>query len=484
MNKQYIYLARVILEAETVLSVGSGDSDGLVDDLVTLDHLGLPCIPGTAIAGCLTKLPVLKAISGGPDTLNDDANHFASSFITSDAYLIGPGHVRAQSIADCKQYPFFNDFFSLPIRDHVRINHRGVADTKKWGKFDDQVVYKGARFICELEIQSKEANELVWLELLEFLKNHFLILGSGSRKGYGRLSCIEYYTRVYDLGNISDFNKYLDHSTELILPDESIWSKISLPQQQRINGFHLVDKVLLQSDDALHFGSGQIDFEVDLNGEVVIDTDAGVKTEKCIIWDDNNKPVWKDYFLLAGTSIKGTIAHRFIYYNLCIEDILKEYVKDFPDDLTMITNPEEFNKFLKKLESESIDPISLFEQKKEEIIIEVFGGAKDNNSEGRIGKVIVDDIYIPIDLFTKKDTMIHNSIDRFSGGTIDGALFNETNISPEMGINFSVHFDQSLQVSQIDQIKAIFEEVKDGKIPLGGKTTKGYGQFKNTLNAT
>ena len=52
MNTQR-YIARIILEAETPLFVGSGDSSLLKDALVHKDFNGLPMIPGTALAGVL-----------------------------------------------------------------------------------------------------------------------------------------------------------------------------------------------------------------------------------------------------------------------------------------------------------------------------------------------------------------------------------------------------------------------------------------------
>lgn len=48
-----IYVARIIVEADTPLFVGSGEVGLLSDMQVQRDHLGLPMIMGTTLAGVL-----------------------------------------------------------------------------------------------------------------------------------------------------------------------------------------------------------------------------------------------------------------------------------------------------------------------------------------------------------------------------------------------------------------------------------------------
>ena len=54
-NSKYTdrYLARVVLEAETPLFVGSGESSLLKDALVQKDMHGFPMMPGTSLTGVL-----------------------------------------------------------------------------------------------------------------------------------------------------------------------------------------------------------------------------------------------------------------------------------------------------------------------------------------------------------------------------------------------------------------------------------------------
>ena len=50
---KFRYLARIIMQAETPLSIGNGERNILSDRLVITDVNGLPYIPGTALAGVL-----------------------------------------------------------------------------------------------------------------------------------------------------------------------------------------------------------------------------------------------------------------------------------------------------------------------------------------------------------------------------------------------------------------------------------------------
>ena len=50
---KYRSLARVIMEAATPLSIGSGDKNIITDALILTDVNGLPYIPGTTLAGII-----------------------------------------------------------------------------------------------------------------------------------------------------------------------------------------------------------------------------------------------------------------------------------------------------------------------------------------------------------------------------------------------------------------------------------------------
>lgn len=50
------YVARLVVENTTPLSIASGRDDGVFDNLLVRDANGLPAIPGTSFAGVLRHL--------------------------------------------------------------------------------------------------------------------------------------------------------------------------------------------------------------------------------------------------------------------------------------------------------------------------------------------------------------------------------------------------------------------------------------------
>src|SRR5690625_2706172 len=127
------YIARVTIEAETPMAVGSGEKGINTDRLVVKDANGLPYIPGTALTGVLRHSfndeDFVSSIfgSGGEDGEG-------SRLIISSAFLVDKdGKTVLDGLRDIDLSDEYYSFFSrLPERDHVKITHKGIA--KKHGK--------------------------------------------------------------------------------------------------------------------------------------------------------------------------------------------------------------------------------------------------------------------------------------------------------------------------------------------------------------
>ena len=65
------YIARVVLEAETPLFVGSGETSLLKDALVQKDNHGFPMIQGTSLTGVLRH-----GIEDASKKIKKNGNHF------------------------------------------------------------------------------------------------------------------------------------------------------------------------------------------------------------------------------------------------------------------------------------------------------------------------------------------------------------------------------------------------------------------------
>ena len=449
-------VARVTIEAATPLAVGSGEKDITTDALVIKDFNGLPYIPGTAIAGILRHAIGEKTAKEffGKHEVNSE-NSRGSEIIFSEAKMIGSdGNVidGLQSI-DFGNDPFYAKFKELPIRQHAKITDKGI--TAKGGKFDEQVVYQGTRFVFEIEMVSENNDKDNspkklddFINVLRELNTHTLRIGSGTRCGFGKIKVKNIVWRKFDLTNPNDFKDYINKSSDLRQPfnGETFDEETST---EKWTTYELV----LQPEDFFLFGSGFGDDEVDM---------TPVK-EEAIDWDENEKPVFTKNddgqttkcVLIPATSLKGAIAHRTAYhYNR-----LKQRFVD-------VDNPDE----TPKVGNES------------EVIRALFGYESQDERVQKRGSVIFNDV---IQYILPDKILNHVSIDRFTGGAIDSALFDEkTTFGNGKSFKTEIMVEKAAFKEDKDYKEAFecaLKDIIDGLLPLGGGVNRGNGCFGGSV---
>ena len=539
IQENIVYCAHFIVEADTPLAVGSGQKGLTVDRVVARDANGLPYIPGSSIAGVLRHhlsgemdvdhLFGFQSHHGNTSTV--DVSHddgVGSRIIVSSAHILDKsGEQVLEGLAQINwEDPYYRLFEQLPERDHVRITHRGAADVKGHGKFDEQVVHKGARFVFMIELQGTEADQAQWDKILDTIRMPFFRLGAGSRKGFGKLKICHIHQRIFRLENLSDLKDYLAQENSLN-QDLSQWEKLPVEGAVVDNSF-LHYSIRLNPESFFHFGAGYGDEDVDMQP----------KTEKMITWSEGNGAALsqQSFYLIPASSVKGALSHRVAYhYNVIsrytlsnaaessestvsridIEGVLNEVLSDnehalkkLPDD-SSATELENLEKQIAELSegdlfetkrwkmekriSTSSDHINqqpgLQVGRNNEAVRILFGYAKGSNVEqegdtGKRGHVLLEDIYIPASSVQEK-VFSHVAIDRFTGGAIDGALYQEKVIHTKpLAINLFVA-REAFQGDKGDSIKKAFEltleDLVAGRLQLGGNTTKGHGVFSGSF---
>ncbi len=445
------YLARVVLEAETPLFVGSGETSLLKDALVQKDLHGFPMIQGTSLTGVLRhSLEDAKSIKGEDSLFGYQApkgkKGLGSRLQISSAYLLlDKNGTVAEGLEIAEKYKELNKIFDdLPARQHVRINHQGVADKENNGLFDNEVVYKGCQFIFEIELKGTDKDEAAWQEVLNELASPLFRIGQGTRNGYGKLKVAECKQKVFKLKDESDFDAYLNFNP-------SFNAKIEVLQDYKpkksddLTHYQLV----LKPDDFFMFGAGYGDDEVD-NVPLV---------ENTVAYNADILDLANEVTIIPGASIKGAISHRTaFYYNRKLERYANENDADKKVEPAEITGSN--NKAV----------YSLFGEK----------GGEDNAQRG---KVIINDLYLP----TAKNDKIFNhvAIDRFTGGAMDGALFSEK-VSYLEKADETITLDVFVEKNQLDDeiinaLECALEDICKGLLPLGGMVTKGHGSFTGKL---
>jgi len=307
-------------------------------------------------------------------------------------------------------------FDDLPIREHTAITDKGVA--KEHGKFDEEVVYKGSRFRFSIEmLGDKDA----FNTLLVLLQSASFRLGGGSTKGFGKFKVLSIEQQV-----VETVEALVAYSSSL----NSTAEKIDLKTTKSMT--HTAYTLQINPDDFFMFGSGFGDEDADQTPVV----------EKII--DYEVKGLSDNYILFPASSLKGAAAHRTTYhYNA--------------QNALFIGNDEA------KLNIEAL-----------------FGEAKNSkkNIDGSRGKILFSDAY-KLDRKERK-VFDHVAIDRFTGGGLDGALFQEKTVAQNDTWTLEVLVENSVDPVYIKAFEATLDDICNGMLSLGGASTKGHGAFHGT----
>ena len=442
------FLARFVIEAKNPLAVGSGEKDILTDALVATDVNGLPYIPGTAIAGVVRhmlehegyKTDGFFGFQKGNDGCGSEIIFTEGRILNSKGEVIDGLNLEA---TDDELLKFYTE---LPIRQHVRINEKGVADKDSAGKFDEQVCFAGTRFCFEMEMVAKDADESSFDKALEQIQNKTFRIGGGTRCGFGEIEVVDIQTRNLDLTEEDQRNVYLGKSSAL---NSDFWSKTyTQPDNDENTQGWTKYELHLHPEDFFLFGSGFGDDEVDM---------TPVK-EKKVIWKDGKGEMSDELVLIPATSVKGALAHRVAFYwnkkhDYYAGDERAKVGKDNP----------------------AVQALFGSEGEKDE---------KDNNKmKNQLrGNLLFSDV-IEDKKFEDK-ILNHVAIDRFTGGAIDGALFSEKTTYGK-GYEFTLTILAKEDAMKDDKVResleAAMEDLCKGLLPLGGGVNRGNGVFTGSL---
>ncbi len=425
MSKLYNYrfVAQIILEATTPLRTASGKSDFFIDAPVLKDWNGLPMILGTSIAGVLRR-------AFEEEEANDIfGKERGSRLLVSNAHLLDENQTIHYSLGLAKETDFLKKYQNLPVREHTAIDGKGVAKDKS--KFDEEVVYAGSRFKFELEfLGDKEEDEATWQKILSYLASPLFRLGGGTTKGFGEMKVVSCLESSYIIGK-----NYQDKPSNL---NKSVGKEKKLQNQESA----CVYKISIKPDNFFSFGAGFGDDEVD---DIFV-------TEDIVTWKDGMGDFAKKQILLPASSLKGAISHRVAFHYNKLKEV-------YADEISL----EEFDNHIGE-NNQAVKTV--FGHKKE---------TKDGKELGQKGKALFSDLFKEFNEELK--IFDHVKIDRFTGGAIDSALYNEkvTAQKDEWNIEIVLANDED------KDIKKAFENTLDdlcsGLLPLGGKVNRGHGIF-------
>lgn len=445
------HVARIVIEAKTPLAVSSGNKNVMTDSEVALDVNGLPYIPGTTIAGII-RHSLSDAVARKFFGYQDKKDGQGSMLILSEAKMIGADGNVVDGIRniDFEEDKFYQYFKELPIRQHARINEKGV--TEKTGKFDEQIVYKGTRFCFEMEMVAEEDDMYadMFNSVLNQLYSSSFRIGSGTRSGFGEIEVVSCQKKDYDLTQSEDRKSYINKSSSLAAPWEG-------DKYEFTNNSEQWDRyeLSLTPTDFFMFGSGFGDEDVDMK-----------PVEECYIKWNGHKPEFvksSQVVLIPASSLKGALAHRVAYYYNVLQQVYADKLQ-----------PEEIKEHTGK-NNEAVKALFGSEGEKNDT-------TKKMENQQR-GNILFSDIIENVGTQESK-IMNHVAIDRFTGGAIDGALFSEKatytkdhTYTTTLLVNTSAVSDEKIKNS----LELALKDVCLGMLPLGGGVNRGNGTFTGLL---
>lgn len=453
------YLARIILQAETPLAVGSGKYDVLTHAPVMRDVNGLPFIPGTTLAGVLRhaiREEDAKPVFGyQPEDKSDPGS--GSRLLFTEARMIGSDGTTVLDGLQPIDYsdPFYRAFRNLPVRQHVRIDSKGTACDG--GKFDEEVVYKGTRFCFEIELIGETKDEIVFFKekLRAALYNLSFRLGSGTRKGHGKMSVYSYKEKTLDLSEPEELEMYLHKSVSL--SDTSFpWEDVT-PLSPVLSDEWITYEVRLTPKDFFLFGSGFGNEKADITPvkESVTDYEKGAISD--------------EYILIPATSVKGALSHRIAYY---YNYAVGYFAGADKDKKTAERNGGGIG-------TENLAVSTLFGYEKDTLY---------GSGSSAPGNVFLSDLLVFLAQDMPPKLLNHVSIDRFTGGALDGALFSEQTTwgnHRELILTLLVQKKALPENKPVQYaLEAALNDLCNGLLPLGGGVNRGNGIFTGSWKIT
>jgi len=494
----FFYIARLVLETATPLSIASGRDDGIADNLLVRDANDLPAIPGSSFAGVLrhayqriTSESQAKQLFGNakPTHRLPSEEPDNPSFVhVSWGYLHDSRDKPVEALLDPEDKrwhdPILKDALqAMPIkRDHVKLNHRGVSDAKKQGKFDRTSLTTGHRFSIELSLWSDYKDNSCWDKLIKLLQRPDFRLGGGTRRGLGKLKIVRCHKGMFNLRDriqyiqFTQLTQSVANTTHLQAPsnlrDRTQDIQFTQLTQSVANSTHVQPLVLTEQPlaqmtlnltplDGYRFGGGVEKLTQNTQADLL------AVTEPCVEWQNNRGSLSQKRIVIPASGVKGALSHRVAYHYNALTGI-------FADDEAVQAEPwvylGENNRAVKTL----------------------FGYVEEKTTAkkevaAQMGCLIFDDVYI--DRAERQKTLqaleyAHNGIDRFTGGVREGVLFVEevvTDTQP-FKLNITVALPSKRQPSpeMWQALQLALNDLVEGNLALGAGGGRGHGYFKGT----
>lgn len=420
--KRIIVRGTLILETPTCL--GNGDTEGPVDLALLYDSISSHALlTGSSIAGALRNY------------LREYQHGYGADEKRKDLATILFGGIRRDDDGE-QSTLIVNDSISssipdVELRDGVSID--GKTGTAISGaKYDLELLAAGTKFpLCfELLLDQKD-DQLTLLEALALalqgLEKSEIGIGMKKRRGFGRCRVDQWQVWQFDLKDDNDRLAWLsfDRSWSTQYPKQpqtgKIWDILKPKSVQKDQRDRLTLYATFKLDGSLLIRSGQA--STGRSPDVVhLRSKRGNQME----------PV------LSGTSLAGVLRHR----------------------AERIVN--------------TLRPVNTLQNKS--LINDFFGTVDEHSKTAKASRLIVQESEIEqsVDLVQSRI-----AIDRFTGGALHGALFDEQPVFGNEKTHIEIHLElREPESHEIGLLLLLLKDLWTSDLPVGGGSSIGRGRLQ------
>lgn len=443
---KHIFLTRLVIETTSPMAINTGNRESGFDTQLARDANGLPFIPATSIAGVWSHL--------GRDTFGRElikkwfgSTEQSASLTISNATIhdsnnkpVTPLTPKTTLMAD----PILNLLLqNRPLhRERVALNDRGVA--KDTAKFDQLLLPKGVRFSITLRWSDKERQDNLkftqpeWFELLSLWQDPRFAFGASTRNGLGQIKVTACENHDIDLSQ----GPKSGHTLQQLLSSQPIENQ--LPEQTKSNSI-LLAHLPLQAIDNWRCGTGTQLLQKNAAESDEDNINIISYSEPAIQWPKNDHAkISQPQAVLCGSSIKGILAHRIAYHLRKHQGVWAEDMDNANHD-TWQTRPDALKALL--------------------------GIAADKPEDSLAGSLYIPDVNINYEHTVMRQ---HNSIDRFTGGVRQGALYSEELLyQPSFTVSIWCRKDLELNSELYAALNDTLNDLQSGFLPMGAGSGRG-----------
>jgi CRISPR/Cas system CSM-associated protein Csm3 (group 7 of RAMP superfamily) len=446
-----INVLKLVLETASPMAIHTGNREVGFDNQLVRDVNGLPLIPATAFAGVWRHLAAdafanwstIDQTSMSLDSWfgKTDGDYSQSSKLTisngvmldSQHQVIKPYTSKSKLEKDALLSICLHE---RPLhRERVAINDRGVA--LDGAKFDQVLLPKGVRFSLTVKWPATDVHMDEQTLLLSLLNDKRFALGASTRNGLGQLNVVYSELVEIDLSKGAEAGKKLQ--TTLSKPCHQ-QNELAKPCYQN-NTNQLLARLPLKALDNWRCGSG-----TQLLGKQPESGSVGIisYSERTIMWKNNHGTITEGHPVLCGSSIKGMLAHRIAFH-------YRKHAK----------------KWAHTMENEEHQAW----QARPDELSDLLGFIDGDTKTAQAGRLIVLDSTVK-----HEHTVIrtHNSIDRFTGGVRDGALYSEELLyQPSFELTLFLTPGKPLSPELNSAFLDTINDIKFGLLPIGAGAGRG-----------